>query len=67
MDGGSLWILDCIVFFCKYMGLTIKGREMELLSFLTSLEVNRKKGDQVVADNGGVQVGERTLVDGPNI
>ena len=46
------------------MGLAIEGREMELLSFLASLESNRKKGDQVIAENGGVEVGGRTLLDG---
>jgi len=44
---GSTWVLDRIIFFCKKMGLSIKGKEMELLSFLASLEANRMKGDLV--------------------
>ena len=32
-----------MIFFCKKMGLAIKGREMELLSFLASLEANRNE------------------------
>jgi len=51
-------------FFCEYMGLAIEGREMELLSFLASLQANRKKGFQVVVENGGLEVGDRTLLDG---
>jgi len=40
---GSAWVLERMVFFCKKMGLAIKGREMELLSFLASLEANRNE------------------------
>ena len=51
-------------FFCKYMGLSIEVSEMELLFFLASSEANRKKADPVVAENGEVDVGGRTLYDG---
>jgi len=40
---GSTWVLERMIFFCKKMGLAIEGREMELLSFLASLEANRVK------------------------
>ena len=33
---GSAWVLERMIFFCKKMGLTIEGREMELLSFLAA-------------------------------
>jgi len=42
------WVLDRIIFFCKRMGLAIKGREMELLSFLASLESFSTKGNLFV-------------------
>ena len=39
--------------FCTKMGLSIEGREMELLSFLASLEANRKEamGEAVFGDS----------------
>jgi len=40
----SAWVLERMIFFRKKMGLAIKGREIELLSFLASLEANRMKG-----------------------
>ena len=57
MGEGSTWVLDRIISFCK-MGLSIEGREMELLSFLASLEANRMKGDHVIEESvGDVVVG----------
>jgi len=64
---GSTWVLDRIIFFCKKMGLSIEGREMELLSFLASLEVNRMKGDLVVEEGVGDAVDGGSLgADGAN-
>ena len=37
-DEGSSWMWDHIIFICKRTRLSKKGREMELLSFLASLE-----------------------------
>jgi len=37
------------------MGLAIKGREMELLSFLASLDSIRAKDNHLVDDRGRVQ------------
>ena len=45
--------VERMIFFCKKMGLAIEGREMELLSFLASLEANRRKGDQVAEEGRG--------------
>ena len=42
-----------LYFFVRRLGLAIEGREMELLSFLASLEANRMKGDQLVEEYGG--------------
>jgi len=53
---GSTWVLDRIIFFCKKIGLSIEGREMELLSFLASLEANRMKGVHVVEERVGDDV-----------
>jgi len=53
---GSAWVLERIVFFCKKMGLAIEGREMELLSFLASLEANRMRREQSVEESMGDEV-----------
>jgi len=37
------------------MYLAIHGREMKLLSFLASLEVNKKIGDQALKETGGAE------------
>ena len=64
---GSTWVLERIIFSCKKMGLSIEGREMELLSFLASLEANRMKGDLVVEEAMGEAVVWDSLVpDGAN-
>jgi len=61
---GSSWVLDPIIFFSKRMGLVIGG-EMELLSFLASLESFSTKSNQFVDDRGKDQEeGERLLIDG---
>jgi len=49
------------------MGLSIEGREMELLSFLASSEANRMKGDHVVEGTvGDAVVGDSLVPDGAN-
>jgi len=49
------------------MGLSIEGREMELLSFLASLEANRMKGHDVFEEPVGDAVVRDSLVsDGAN-
>ena len=49
------------------MGPTIEGREMELLSFLASLEAKRMKGDHLVEESVGDDVlGDRLFPDGAN-
>jgi len=58
---GSAWVLERMIFFCKKMGLAIEGREMELLSFLASLEANRMKGDQLVEESRGDAVARDRL------
>jgi len=64
---GSTWVLDRIISFCKRMGLSIEGRELELLSFLGSLEANRIKGDHVVEVSvGNAVVGDSLVPDGAN-
>jgi len=45
LDRGSAWVLDHIIPMCKKMGLSIEGRESELLAFLASLEVQRRVGN----------------------
>jgi len=42
--------------FCKKMGLAIEGREMELFSFLASLEANRVRREQLVEESMGDEV-----------
>jgi len=42
LDRGSAWVLDHIIPMCKRMGLSIEGRETELLAFLASLEGQRR-------------------------
>lgn len=42
--------------FRRNMGLEIKGREMELLAFIASLEANRKIGNNVVDNIDGEEV-----------
>jgi len=37
------------------MGLAIEVGEMELLSFLASLEANKKKGNRVVRESEGAE------------
>ena len=54
-------VLERMIFFCKKMGLAIEGREMEVLSFLASLEANRMKGDQVVEEGRGDAVARESL------
>jgi len=50
------------------MGLAIEGREMELLSFLVFLAVNRIKDDHLVEESVGDEVvGDRLYSDGPTI
>jgi len=45
------------------MGFAIEGREMELISFLASLEANSKKGNLVAMESGEAEeVGDRTLL-----
>jgi len=62
---GLAWVLKRIIFFCKKMALAIEGREMELLSFLASLEANRMKGDQLVEESIGDAVDrDRLFSDG---
>uniref|UniRef100_A0A7C9EAQ4 Uncharacterized protein n=1 Tax=Opuntia streptacantha TaxID=393608 RepID=A0A7C9EAQ4_OPUST len=64
---GSTWVLDRIISFCKRMGLSIEGRELELLSFLGSLEANRLKGDHMVEVSvGNAVVGDSLVPDGAN-
>jgi len=64
---GFCWVLDKIIFFYKKMGLAIEGREMELLSFLASLEANRMKGDHLFEESVGDEVvGDRLFSDGAN-
>jgi len=59
--------LDRIIFFCKKMGLAIEGGEMELLSFLSSLEANRMQGDHLVEESvGDGVVRDRLFLDGAN-
>ena len=53
---GPAWVLERMIFFCKKMGLTIEGREMELLSFLASLEANRVRREQSVEERMGDEV-----------
>jgi len=49
------------------MGLSIEGREMELLSFLASLEANRMKGDFVVEEAvGDADIGDSLIPDEAN-
>jgi len=63
----SPWVLDRIIFFCKKMGLAIEGREMELLSFLASLETNRMRYDHLVEESVGDDVaGDRLFPNGAN-
>ena len=66
LSEGSAWVLDRIVFFCKKIGLSIEGIEMELLSFLASLEANRMKGDHVIDESVGDVVGDSFVPDGAN-
>jgi len=64
---GSTWVLVRIISFCKRMGLSIEGRELELLSFLGSLEANRMKGDHVVEETvGNAVVGDSLVPDRAN-
>ena len=61
----SDWILDHIILFCKKMGLAIEGKEMELLSFLATLDSLNNKVDQVGEEKGREnEEGERSLFDG---
>ena len=65
---GSAWVLERIVFFCKKMGLAIEGREMELLSFLASLEANRMRREQSIEHSMGDEVDRvRLFSDGASI
>jgi len=61
----SSWVLDRFILFCKRIGLAIEGREMELLSFLASLESIRAKDNHFVDEMGRVQEERgRSLIDG---
>jgi len=60
----SLSVLECIIYFCKRMGVGIEGREMELLSFLASLESISHKDNQFVDERGRDQEGRRSSFDG---
>jgi len=62
---GSTWVLERNIFFCKKMGLAIEGREIELLSFLASLEANRMRREQLVEESMGDEVDrDRLFSDG---
>jgi len=64
----SDWILDHIILFCKKMGLDIEGKEMELLSFLATLDSLNNKANQVGEEKGREQEeGVRSLVDGDSL
>ena len=65
-DGESSdWVLDRIIPFCKKMGLAIEGKEMELLSFLASLDSLNNKSHQLEKEKGNEQEeGDRALLDG---
>ena len=52
VNEASARILQRMVCFCK-IGLAIERRQMELLSFLASLEANRMRGDQLVEESMG--------------
>ena len=61
----SIWFLDRIIFFCK-MDLAVVGREMELFSFLASLEANKMKWDYLFESVGDELVGGMLFSDGAN-
>jgi len=66
-DGGesSVWVLGRIILFCKRMGLAIDGKEMELLSFLATLDSLGNKANQSGEEKGREhEEGERSLFDG---
>ena len=66
-DGGesSDWVLDSIIHFCKRMGLAIEGKEMELLSFLATLDSLGNKANQSGEEKGREhEEGERSLFNG---
>ena len=64
-DGESSdWVLDRIILFRKKMGLAIEGKEMELVSFLATLD-SLNKSHQLGKEKGHEQEeGERALLDG---
>jgi len=66
-DGGasSDWVLDRIILFCKRMGLAIEGKEMELLSFLATIDSLGNKANLSGKEKGREhEEGERSLFDG---
>jgi len=64
---GCAWVLKRMILFYEKMGMAIEGREMELLSFLASLEANRMKGDKLVEESmGDVVARDRLFSDGAN-
>jgi len=54
VDESSSWVLDRFILFYKRMGFAIEGREIELLSFLASLESIRAEDNHLVDDRGRV-------------
>lgn len=44
LDRGAFWVLDQLEVFCKMMGFDREGREVEILAFGASLEVNKQNG-----------------------
>jgi len=48
----SSWVMDRIILFCTRTGLAIEGKEMELLSFLASLDSMNNKANQLVDERG---------------
>jgi len=60
----SSWVMECIILFCKRMGLAIEGKEMELLSLLATLDSTNNKANQLVEERGRDQEDEeRSLFD----
>jgi len=57
--------MDRIILFCKRMGLAIKGKKIELVSFLATLDFMNNKANQLVKERGRDQEeGKRSLFDG---
>jgi len=60
-DESSSWVLDHIIFFCKRLGLAIEGKEMKLLSCLTSLDAFGNKENQLKKRAGFMRWGKNIV------